>query len=293
MPKLMRPSEPARSGFTLVELLVVIGIIAVLIAILLPALSRARDAALSVQCLSNLRQLGSATQMYMSDYDGYMPICAYYYPGPGGVTDPKASHTLVMEQDWTTTLAPYLGRKDFVYNKSGSRPVPDTSLSNKMPVYMCPLTGDAEVDRASNCWRAPRTYAISNFTSMLAAYSWRYTMVKGSRWVGSEFLLFADVNATCPDTSVGAATFTYYFGKFSDTSMVAFRHAKRGDNNESTGSWTTGIGVQYQPAGKANAVFLDGHAESLDWREFLRMDFSPTNAQRSNISGMAATNPKL
>ena len=86
-----------KKAFTLIELLVVIAIIAILAAILFPVFAQARDKARSASCLSNLKQIGTSTMMYVQDYDesyyphrfncrdanGAFQTCAQYVGDPG------------------------------------------------------------------------------------------------------------------------------------------------------------------------------------------------------------------
>jgi prepilin-type N-terminal cleavage/methylation domain-containing protein/prepilin-type processing-associated H-X9-DG protein len=84
-----RSTRPARHGFTLVELLVVIGIIAVLISVLLPSLNAARRSADRIKCLSNMRSLGQAYLLYANDNKGGFPVARWSGQWNGATIDKR------------------------------------------------------------------------------------------------------------------------------------------------------------------------------------------------------------
>ena len=97
------PRASRRAGFTLVELLVVIGIIALLISILLPALGAAQRSGRSIKCLSALRQIGTAFNMYSISHKGYWPVAVH----TAGVAAYPLNPSEV-EIRWVDLLAPFI-----------------------------------------------------------------------------------------------------------------------------------------------------------------------------------------
>jgi len=94
-----------KHGFTLIELLVVIAIIAILAAILFPVFAQAREKARQASCLSNLKQLGTATTMYISDYDESFPVWGWDTEQTG----PRPDGTLYTGKViWPILYMPYI-----------------------------------------------------------------------------------------------------------------------------------------------------------------------------------------
>lgn len=120
------PRLSAKRAFTIIELLVVISIISLLVAILLPALSSARTSAHSVGCLSNLRQVGMAFEMYATDHNRLIPGWRTW--GRSNEYDPRDEH---YNNRYERALDPYLGAEQ--------SPESEHRAKANSPVWVCPL----------------------------------------------------------------------------------------------------------------------------------------------------------
>ncbi|WP_419645762.1 type II secretion system protein [Victivallis vadensis] len=106
------PVSRKKRRFTLIELLIVIAIIAILAAMLLPALNKARERARSISCVGKLRQIGQAANLYAGDYDGVLPPAQITGNGTVGIIGN------ITNLSWVARTWPYLIGNAMTYGNS-------------------------------------------------------------------------------------------------------------------------------------------------------------------------------
>jgi prepilin-type N-terminal cleavage/methylation domain-containing protein/prepilin-type processing-associated H-X9-DG protein len=126
-------------GFTLVELLVVIGIIALLVGILLPALTRARDSANTVKCAANLRSIGQGIAAYEAEYGGYLPASNFYVglAITNGVQTPAKP------------TAGYVHWSSYLYHGTGDTSTAWYTSTNGWEMFQCPALENGGIPPAN------------------------------------------------------------------------------------------------------------------------------------------------
>jgi prepilin-type N-terminal cleavage/methylation domain-containing protein/prepilin-type processing-associated H-X9-DG protein len=275
--RVVGPQNPAARGrraFTLIEVLVVVAIIALLVAILLPALARVRDQARSVVCRSNVRQLMNGMFLYVADYDVFPGTHSLFYmqglfgtawPRISGVTWDGARDRLVGLTYTAAYTQPHYLDPEFVAD------VPRKGtlfryIKDEKP-YTCPADrpgeatdtplgggGNGRLSYSFNAYigyKAPEdlrsfTYVAPSLNNPLPGHQKTRSFTAGQRVVftPARFMTmfeehpFSHMNTSFPE------------GNFNGLDRIATRHMF------TAGSQGRG------PAGRASIAFLDGHVES-------------------------------
>ena len=235
-------SSCTRRAFTLIELLVVIAIIAILAAMLLPALSKAKDKANSIACKNSLRQCGMATYLYCSDTEDRLPFA--HIPA---ILDPN-------KNNWMYLVTPYIKNANFVAGSST-----DTSDFAKS-VFSCAIRQREELntDPALNPPGGPSpwkvSYGMNSATGIgaggLDVVDGGYAYMSAAKLTSVRQTTETFLVADCAWDS-GFVAMPWKNGFFTKWNYVNNKPIYRAGFKHGKAS----------PGGRVNVVFMDGHVE--------------------------------
>ena len=241
-----------RHAFTLIELLVVIAIIAILAAILFPVFATAKKSAKTTVAISNLKQIGSASIMYATDFDDGMVIS-------------DQAPTVYDRPTWAYLLLPYTKNRDINWDPSRPFPSGDQVPAEGGGFYYWDVVPTLAINDAgvSGVWSSPSCLEWP----MDAAYHYTYGRNMGNQELPAERMSFA------PDIWIGTNVGYYYFHNF-ETSWVDK------DNDYTSWSWWNMV-WQTRLAHSGNQIpvtYLDGHAKTVNGGKFVSWTEAPDRA---------------